>query len=134
MRKILLVVLLSILSGCVSQSVKKVSGITAGSEICIVKNNRVSRDFFDAYSNTLRNAGFTTKEIAAPSECEIYTTYTAHFGQHWGLYLSRAQLDIYKAGKSVGSATYKAPRADPSKHGRVEGKIQKLVDEMFGTR
>ena len=131
MKKILLIAFVSILGACVSKSVKKVSGISPGSEICIVKNNMVSRDFFDAYNNTLNNAGFTTKEISNPNECEIYTTYVAHFGQHWGLYLSRAQLDVYKNGNLVGSATYKAPRADPSKHGRVEVKIQKLVNEMF---
>lgn len=131
MKKILLIAFVSILGACVSKSVNKVSGISSGSEICIVKNNKVSKDFFDAYDNTLRNAGFTTKEVSNPNECEIYTTYVAHFSMHWGLYLSRAQLDIYKNGKPVGSATYKAPRMDPSKHGRVEAKIQKLVNEMF---
>lgn len=134
MKNVFQVVFLVMLSGCVSQSVNSVRGIEPGSEICVVRNKNVSRDFFDAYSNTLRKVGFQTKEISTPNECSVYTTYSAHFGEHWGLYLSRADFTIYKDGKIVGSATYKAPRSDPTKHGRVEGKIQKLVNEMFNKK
>ncbi len=119
-------------SGCGSKTIQEASGIPQGSEICVVKNTYVRDDFFSAYRNTLHNIGFQTKEISKPSECQIYTTYTAQYANHWGLYLARARLNFYKGGELVGSASYRAPRADPSKHGRVEGKIQGLVNEVFG--
>lgn len=134
MRSLLSILLIAMVSGCVSHSVNKVSGIDPGSEICIVRNQGVSLDFFNAYKSTLEEVGYGTKEISAAGECPIYTTYTAQFGHHWGLYLARANFQIYKDGQSIGSATYKAPRADPSKHGKVKGKIEKLVNEMFGQK
>lgn len=127
----LCIVLSLLMTGCVSHSVNKVSGVALGSEICVVRNLGVSLDFFNAYRSTLEKAGYKTKEIATAGECPLYTTYTAEFGYHWGLYLSSANLNLYKDEVSVGSATYKVPWADPSKHGRVKGKIQKLVNEMF---
>jgi hypothetical protein len=131
MKNLIKILLLFILSGCVSHTVQKATGINRGSEICILRNKLVNEDFFNAYENTLRNVGFRTKEITNLNECSVYTSYVANFGFHWGLYLSSAQLNIYKDGKIVGSATYNAPYADPTKHGRVETKIQKLVNEIF---
>lgn len=121
------------LAGCVSQSINKVSGISKGEEICVVRNPAVSQDFFDAYSNTLRNVGLVPRPVESAGTCDLYTTYSAQFGMHWGLYLARARLEVFKDGESIGSATYKAPRADPTKHGKVEGKIQKLVDDLFSS-
>ncbi|MFL0810003.1 MAG: hypothetical protein K6L76_06285 [Agarilytica sp.] len=132
MKYIGILILGMLLNGCVSQTFQKASGIAPESEICVVKNTFTRNDFFNTYRDTLHNAGFHTKEISKPGECSVYTTYTVQYGNHWGLYLARANLNFYKDGELVGSASYKAPRADPSKHGRVQGKIQKLVNGVFG--
>jgi len=131
MKIVLIGIMFIFMSGCVSRSINKVSGIITNTEICVVRNHSVSLDFFNAYSNTLENNGYVTREVEHPNECPVYTTYTAQFGNHWGLYLARASFIIYKDGVPVGSATYKAPRFDITKHGRIEAKIQTLVNKMF---
>lgn len=131
MHKIYVTIFCLLLSGCVSQSATLATGVDKGERICVVRNMAVSTDFRVAYMETLENVGLQPIAVDTPEGCSLSTRYVAHFGFHWGLYLARAKLEVFREDKLIAEATYKAPRMDPSKHGRVKGKVQKLVDQMF---
>lgn len=127
-RIILIGTVVLVLTACVSQTVQKVVGITTNDEICIIDNPAVRLDFLTAYKSSIESRGYQVSVVnSTDNECSVTSTYTANYGMHWGMYLARADLKIFKNGELVGRAQYKAPRADPNKHGRVAGKIDKLL-------
>jgi hypothetical protein len=119
-----------LLTGCVSLDVTKAVNID-GKEICIIENPYVQTDFLTAYERKIQDKGYKTKIIKDASACKITSTYTATYGEHWGTYLSRAELKIFNGGTLVGQARYKAPRGSPEKHGRVESKIETMVEQLL---
>jgi len=119
-----------ILIGCVSIDVKRASTLDS-KEICIVDNPNVRQDFRDAYERRIQTKGYKTKITNEASTCQITTTYTATYGNHWGLYLATSELKIFNRGKLIGQANYKAPYASPEKHGRVENKIESMVIQLL---
>jgi hypothetical protein len=118
------------LSGCVSTQVIKATGLS-DKTLCIVDNPAVRVDFRDAYERQVQAKGYQTKIVPTNAACPTTSTYQASYGFHWGMYLASAQLTVYSNGKEVGKAIYKAPYADPAKHGRVEGKIETLVAQLL---
>lgn len=124
--------LLLALTGCVSQNVKPVATADDGDHVCIIRNVEVNPDFLTAYRESIESRGFVTSVVNAKNtDCDLVTTYVAHYGVHWGLYLARADLQVFRSGNLVGRAQYKAPRAAPNKHGRVVEKIDQLVGELL---
>ncbi|AWF81301.1 hypothetical protein BTJ40_10995 [Microbulbifer sp. A4B17] len=86
----------------------------------------------DAYKMSVEQLGYkATIKKPTGHDCDVTSTYTATYGMHWGVYLATADLNVFKNNKLVGRAEYRAPRADLSKHGRVSGKIDKLVKELL---
>ncbi len=133
MKILLPLIFFVVLSGCVSSNVKNVKGLTGNEEICIVENKAVRHDFLKAYQRQINQKGYKT-QIIEPTEsstCVYTTTYSATYGFHWGMYLATAKLKVFNGADLVGKATYQAPFASPAKHGRVEGKINILVDELL---
>jgi len=130
---ILITAMLVSLSACVSLNVSRVTSLNGNEEICIEENPAVRQAFLDAYVRRIENIGYKTRVIKSGSEsnCAVTSTYTANYGIHWGLYLARAQLNIYKNSELIGTAEYRAPFMSPGKHGRIEGKIAKMVSQLF---
>lgn len=114
-------------------NVEKATGLGGVKTICIVNNSKVKQAFRDAYERQIQAKGFQTKIIAKnnDSSCKITSVYTARYGIHWGVYLKTANLKILKGDNVIGQASYRAPFASPEKHGRVEGKIKSMVDELL---
>ena len=136
MKKIILAFcLVSILSGCTSLNVQPVKNIK-NSEICVINNGVINPDFTSAYLRQIKSNGYQAKLInkSESANCEFTSTYTATYGNHWGVYLATAKLTILKNGTVIGEANYKAPFASPAKHGRVEGKINDMVDQLLPIR
>jgi len=131
-KKVVVCLVVLTLTGCVSLTIDKVAGITPADKICIINNPAVRKDFVDAYKVSIEKIGYDALVKESDDHtCQVTSTYTANYGMHWGVYLARADLKIFKNNKLIGRAQYKAPRADPSKHGRVAGKIDKLVEGLF---
>ncbi len=133
MKKIVLIIsfVLSI-SGCTSLNVQSAKNI-GESEICVIENKSINPDFTTAYLRQIKSNGYKAKLISREnkSACEFTSTYTATYGQHWGVYLATSELTIYKNNNVIGRAKYKAPYASPAKHGRVEDKIDEMVNELL---
>lgn len=129
---ILISSVLVLISGCASKTINKVSGITQGDEICVIRNNAVRADFLIAYIESLEKIGYQAViKKTDDATCPITSTYYAKYGIHMGAYLAVAELRIFRDDNVIGSAFYREPRSDPSKHGRVANKIDVLVEEMF---
>jgi len=136
MKKALFVLcLIFIFSGCTSMDVKSAKNIE-NTEICVINNELINPDFTAAYLRQIKSNGYRAKVINASeaNNCEFTSTYTATYGNHWGLYLATAQLKILHKGKVIGEANYKVPYVSPAKHGRVEGKINDMVDQLLPVR
>jgi hypothetical protein len=118
------------LIGCVSLDATKAVNIN-DKEICIIKNHIVRQSFLDAYERRIQEKGYKTKIINDASDCRTTSTYAATYGEHLGVYLSTAELKIFSSGTLIGQARYRAPRASPEKHGRVEGKIESMVEQLL---
>ena len=118
------------LAGCVSTHITKATGIS-DKNICIIDNPEVPVDFRAAFERQIRAKGYQTRIIRSDETCATTTTYEASYGFHWGVYLAAARLKVFSNGREVGQAVYRAPRADMTKHGRVEGKIEALVSQLL---
>lgn len=133
MKNYSVLVLMTLLTGCVSMNVEKVTGLDGEKTICIINNSKVKQAFRDAYERQIQAKGYLTKVVANKDNpaCKITTVYTARYGIHWGAYLKTANLKILKDNNVIGEASYRAPYASLEKHGRVEGKIKSMVDELL---
>ena len=118
------------LTGCVSLDATKAVYID-GKEICIIENPDVRPAFLTAYERRLQEKGYKTQIIKDALACQTTSTYTATYGEHWGVYLARAELKIFNNGTLIGQARYRAPHASPEKHGRVESKIESMVELLL---
>ncbi|MES9905152.1 MAG: Sbal_3080 family lipoprotein [Sedimenticola sp.] len=132
MKYLILVSLVVILSGCTSLDVTSAKNID-GNEICVINNVSVKKDFTDAYIRQINENGYKSRLIdeSEKNGCIITSTYAATYGFHWGVYLKTAELNVFNKNELLGKASYKAPYASPEKHGRVENKIDAMVDKLL---
>lgn len=123
---------LMLVSSCTSLKTNRVANIN-NAEICVINNLNIKSDFTAAYVRQIINNGYKARLVneAEASDCLITSTYTAKFGFHWGVYLAIANFKVFKNGELIGDANYRAPRMDVTKHGRVEGKIDTIVNELL---
>ncbi len=117
-------------TGCVSMHATKAAKLS-GKTICVIDNPQVKPEFRDAYERQIRVKGYETKVVPDGKDCPITTTYLATYGFHWGVYLATAELKVFEQGVEVAKADYNAPFASPEKHGRVEGKIERMVAQLL---
>jgi hypothetical protein len=102
----------------------KAEGIQ-GQEICIVGNSYTGQDFLDAYERRIRAKGYTTRIVAAKSDCPITTTYAANYGKTgWGRYLRSAMFWVHRDGEEIALVNYQG-----SRHG-FKGKVEDVIGEM----
>lgn len=132
MRKIFASCLFVLTAGCTSLKVTTANGL-GDYDICVIKNESIKDDFTSAYVRQIENNGYKIKMVdqAESLSCLITATYSATYGFHWGVYLATANLKVFKGKKLVGEAYYKAPFASPAKHGRVENKINAMVNKLL---
>jgi hypothetical protein len=124
------------LSSCtISQSVKPVArdGL---SEICIVVNPHVRPGFLDTYIRVLSEKGYLIKQLPPDSgtnQCPTVSAYTGSWSWDLALYLSYAEIVVYRNGRRSGQAIYDSRRGggNMNKFIKADKKIAELVDELF---
>jgi len=120
----------TVVAGCASTQITKVAQV-GSEEICIVDNPNDRQAFRDAYERTIRAKGYKTRVVNDAKACQVITTYSSSLGYSgWGAYLSDADLKVFSGDKLIGQAKYHAKKV-PTSNGRVEGKIETLVDQML---
>jgi hypothetical protein len=145
MRVMLAIAAACALVGCaISQEVNPVPmEATSWSEVCIIKDPDVKEGFLNEYVSTLERLGYQVRILPSDSEltaCPITSTYMARWSWDWfwtaGVYMSYAQIKVYRDGHEIGDATYDARGGDanPDLIIDAEPKIQELVTALFPRR
>lgn len=132
------VLMLTLLSGCsIKQQVDPAElAATLAPDICLIPGNGVRDGFTNAYSDALRDKGFSVRTLhmgASPSRCPLSTTYTGNWRWDFALYMSYADIRVFEGGRQVGKAVYDARSGGgrPDKFISAESKIIELTDQLF---
>jgi len=137
MKNKVLVPLLSaaVLSGCaIRQQVQPAPADLR--EICIVENSGVRAGFVDSLRRTLTERGYRVRMLPSTARldtCPVTATYSARWNWDLALYMSYAEIRIYRDLQQVGSAVYDATRGSGNlnKFIDAETKIRELVQQLL---
>lgn len=136
-RQALITLFLS-LAGCtIRQEVKPVA--LSGSEprqICLIEDTSVLKDILGVYETALSQKGFTVRTLpqgTSVDACPLTSTYTANWRWDVALYLTYADLKVFRDGRLAGEALYDSTggSANLSKFVHASKKIQELTDQLF---
>jgi hypothetical protein len=126
------------LAGCaITQEVTPYKLGQPGPELCLVRNSDVVQDgFHDVFVKVLERKGFNVRSLPdkAPTDsCPLLATYEAIYRWDLAIYLARADLRVFAAGKDAGRAVYDSLSggANMNKFIRTEPKLIELVDQLF---
>ena len=127
----------AMMSGCaITEVVQPVADLNT-EQVCIIEAPAVRPGFLTEYVRQLERKGYRVlalKEGSAKNACEVTSTYLARWSWDLALYMSLAEINVYRYGRVVGSARYDSRKGG----GRVfekfidaETKIEKIVGELF---
>ena len=129
-------VAVSMLSACsITQNVEPAE-LVSGKQLCIVENSDVREGFLTELRASLDARGIqhqVVNEKAIPAGCEWTAQYRAHWNWDLALYMSYAEIKIYRNGNLDGEAVYDSRRGggNMAKFIDAETKIRELVDELI---
>ncbi|HEY0063487.1 MAG TPA: Sbal_3080 family lipoprotein [Telluria sp.] len=128
-------ILLSLSACAINQNVQPVAPFSAR-EICLIENPAVRAGVIEAYQRTLREKGYVVKRLppqSAVTECNVTTTYTANWQWDMAMYMSYAQIKVFRDGYQVGEASYDARGGggNMSKFIDADKKITELVNQLY---
>jgi hypothetical protein len=122
--------------GCaITQAVKPIPQLDEP-EICIIQAPAVRPGFLDTYRRTLAAKGYRVRQLPPEStvkDCPVVSTYMGLWSWDLALYVSFAEIVVYKSGEEIGRATYDARQggANMGKFVKGEEKIGELVNALF---
>ena len=126
----------AMMSGCTSVKVKPLDA--AGLKlVCIEENPQVIvNNFVPVVRDGFDRHGISTQVYSGekPAQCEYTMTYTALRSWDFAPYLSHAELDLKKDGKTVASATYHLKAGGGfslMKWQGVKTKMDPMIDELL---
>lgn len=105
--------------------------ISSGSEICIIDNPRVRADFLQAYQQALVSRGYAAKVIQSTSSlgaCPVTSKYVAYWQWDVVMYMSSAEISVYRDGRPAGRALFDARG---SHFTSVEDKVREMVAQLY---
>ncbi|MFH0985032.1 MAG: Sbal_3080 family lipoprotein [Candidatus Omnitrophota bacterium] len=105
----MMLVLMSVISGCTSIKVRPVDATPRLQHVCIEKNPKVTlTDFVRVVEAGFNRHGISTEVYSGtkPDKCEYTLTYTALRSWDFAPYLSVAELNLFRNGLTVASAEY----------------------------
>jgi hypothetical protein len=135
-RKLTLVVLATILSGCaIKQQVDQVA-LAPDAMLCIVENKEVREGFLPELQKALHEKGIKHSVVDssyAQNHCEWTMTYVARWSWDMTIYMSYAEINVLRNGVPDGRAVYDSTGGsfNFSKFIDAEPKIHELVDQLI---
>lgn len=136
-KKVLLVLGVSaFVGGCSIQQTVEPAQVTAGTELCIIENPDVREGFLNEVKSALDTKGVQYKVLpkgSSYSACEWTATYLARWTWDLALYMSYAEINVFRNGAPEGKALYDSTRggANMSKFIDAETKIRELLDQLL---
>lgn len=138
MKKILLAVITAsvVMSGCSIQQTIEKAELEKEAELCIVENSAVRKGFLAEFKTVLTSMNIPHRMVNAssiPASCEWTTTYVARWTWDLALYMSYAEIKVFRQGNLDGEAIYDSTHggANMSKFIDAETKIRELVNELM---
>ena len=134
---ILMLVLVVTATGCTILQEVKPTGFPEGATLCILENNSVRAGFLREYRKTLakfRIGHRVVSEYGLPPEtCEWTSTYTGRWSWDLALYMSFAEIKVFRNNVLNGQALYDASEGSGNlgKFIIAEAKIRELVTQLF---
>jgi len=125
-----------LVTGCSIQQSVEPSSVSSGNELCIVENAAVREGFIAELKSSLNTNGVRYKilpENSPITACEWTATYIARWSWDVTIYMSYAEIKVFRNGALDGSALYDSTRggANMSKFIDAETKIRELVDQLL---
>ncbi|VUD46617.1 hypothetical protein TDB9533_00859 [Thalassocella blandensis] len=134
--KLLIILSTIIFSGCTIKQVVDPVDMSSTAELCIVENSAVKEGFLRELRATLTEKGIKHKiitEFSATDTCEWTATYNARWSWDLTIYLSYAEIKIFRNGELSGQALYdsRSGGANMNKFIDAEPKIRELVNQLI---
>ncbi len=141
MTKFFIIFLLSIiLNACsIKQEVTPIPGTEKNAmkkKICIENNLQTKEGFLAAYSDELKILGYnaTIVNMGSQHDCTYTTTYIGLWSWDMAIYLSFADIRVYKEQELIGRAMYDARKGGGrifDKFVKGDSKVRELVRLLF---
>ena len=136
MRTGLAVLLAVAATGCsITQKVTPVGNLDSKA-ICIIEDTAVRSGFLEEYKKTLAEKGYEVSVLPNGSgrdACDITTTYLARWSWDLAIYMSFAEIKVYRHGALYGEAYYDSRNGGGRLDKFVDGeaKVRELVNQLF---
>jgi hypothetical protein len=136
MKPAAIVALAVVLPGCaIRQTVNPVAPV-ASREVCVIENQKVKEGFLESYRRALTTKGYVLQQLAssaAITACPITSTYVAHWNWDLAVYMSYAEIRVFRDGQPAGDAIYDSRRGSSNmgKFINAESKVEELVNQLF---
>ncbi len=127
---------MTLFSGCaITQNVTPVP-LASSKAICIVENPPVRAGFLTEYRSALEKKGHTVTVVqkdAVAADCAMTSTYLARWSWDLALYMSYAEIKVFRDQQEVGSALYdsRSGGGRMDKFIQADTKIKELVAQLF---
>jgi len=137
MKKLVLLLMIVLVTGCTSIKVQEIDPSLQLSHVCIEDNPKViAGDFIPVVKKGFERHGITTEEYKGerPSHCEYHLTYTAFLTWDMGMYMHHAELQLYQGIKPVAYAEYHLNGKGGlalNKWASVESKMTPVIDKFL---
>ena len=137
LRTTCLLLLIITLAACTTVQVQPLKKDLVLNNVCIQKNEKVIvEDFLPVVLEGFERHGLssTVYNLQKPENCDAVLTYTALQSWDITLYLSHAELDLYKNDVKVANATYHLNGKggfDMTKWKSVKSKMDPVIDELL---
>lgn len=131
-----LLMLIMVTAGCsITQKVTPV-GHLENKDICIIEDRAVRSGFVEEYRKALAEKGYAIKMLPNGSSrdaCEVTTTYLAKWSWDLAIYMSFAEIKVYRNGALFGEAYYDSRSGGGRLDKFVDGeaKVRELVNQLF---
>lgn len=129
---------LLVLASCTSVKVEPVSQAYKVSHLCIEENTRIIYpSFVRGLQNVFTQHGVTTQLYSGslPAGCDYYMTYSAIQSYDMKMFLSHAELNLFKGPQRIGTAQYHLLAEGGfalNKWDSIESKLDPVIGQLFG--
>jgi hypothetical protein len=135
-RRLALVIMAMVLSGCAIKQQVERAELSSDAMLCVIENKEVREGFLPELQKVLQEKGIKHSVVDAgyaQQHCEWTLTYIARWSWDLTIYMSYAEINVFKGGVLDGRAVYDSTGGSMnfSKFIDAEPKIRELVEQLI---